>query len=236
MKLNEIEFRDYMQCPVLYDALHFKHLPFSKPQSMQKLLTRVTLSFFLALMDGRVLRMSDIKKKWDSVCESAEGMTPQKNLEGISLLSKMYLWAENEMIRIRDTKTPYTFIVDKDGHRTEYSGEMTTLALTKNGQYELLHMDFSSKYPDQAILDMNLKYSADAFIFKKNFGSDIGIHVHHVKSGKDFFTFRSADDFQRMMDSIDSVSRSIEQKIIYPRENALCGTCGLKNFCRKWSL
>ena len=236
IKINEVQLADYVHCPILYDALHVKKLPFEKSQSMQKMLTSVTLSFFLALMDGRVLRMSDLKKKWDAVCEKADYMTPQKNLEGIAMLTKMYAWAEREQIRIRDTKTPYSFVIKKNGHRCEYVGELTTLALTKTGQTELLHVDFSNKYPDQAILDMNLKYSADAYIFKKNFDTDIGIHIHNVKNDKDFFTFRSEDDFVRMLDSIDSISRSIEQKIIYPRENIMCGSCGLKNFCRKWSL
>ena len=41
---------------------------------------------------------------------------------------------------------------------------------------------------------MKLKYTLDSYAFKKLYNKDIGVKFHHVKSDRDYFTFRIEDD------------------------------------------
>ena len=67
--MTEVEFFDYIKCPVFYDAVHKKQLPFVFQPTMNELLNRVALRFFLNLMDGKIMKMSQIKKAWDTICD-----------------------------------------------------------------------------------------------------------------------------------------------------------------------
>lgn len=229
--MTEVEFFDYIKCPVFYDAVHKKQLPFVFQPTMNELLNRVALRFFLNLMDGKIMKMSQIKKAWDTICDENQFITEKKCLEGISLLSKMYLWAENEQLRILDVHTPY--VLKFEG--IEFSGEIETIAINNKDNPELLHLDFSQKYPDQSMMDMKLKHTFDSLAFKNSYKQDIGVRIHNVKNGKDFFTYRSSLDFKRGIDSIKSVYNAIKNNIYYPRENAFCASCEMKVFCRQWN-
>lgn len=231
--MNEIEFYDYIKCPVFYDAVHRKKLPFVFQPTMNEVLNKVAYRFFLGLMNGTVMSMSQLKKTWDNICNENSFITEKKCLEGISLISKMYLWAQNEQLRILDIKTPYVLRL---GDGVELTGEIDTISINSKNNPELLHMDFSQKLPDQFMLDMKMKYTFDSMAFKNSYGKDIGVHVHNVKNNQDFFTYRSSPDFIRGLDAVKSVHKSIKNNIYYPRENAFCATCKMKVFCRQWNI
>ena len=235
-QISEVELFDYLRCPVYYQALHKKRLPFKNMPSFNTLLNRVASSFYLNLMDGRILPISTLKKKWDTICEQyMDIITPQKCLKGMGLLQKLYIWAEKEELRIADTNIPY--VVSFNGKRSvvEVKGEIGTVGVMKSGLYELLITDFSPKYPDQAAIDFRLKYTLDAYAFQLLFQKQIGVHIHHVETNKDFYTFRGRDDFKRLASSIDNIAFSMQNKLYYPRENVLCPSCEMKDFCKLWT-
>lgn len=231
--MTEVEFFDYIKCPVFYDAVHRKKLPFAFQPTMNEVLNRIAHRFFLNLMNGKIMRMSDLKRMWDAICNENSFITEKKCIDGIALISKMYLWAQREQIRILDVKTPYVL---KLGKGVELVGEIETIAINNKDNPELLHMDFSQKLPDQSMLDMKLKYTFDSLAFKNSYSRDIGVRVHNVKNDQDFFTFRGAPDFYRGLDAVKSVDKSIKDNIYYPRENAFCATCEMKVFCRQWNI
>ena len=66
--MNEIEFYDYIKCPVFYDAVHRKKLPFVFQPTMNEVLNKVAYRFFLGLMNGTVMSMNQLKKTWDNIC------------------------------------------------------------------------------------------------------------------------------------------------------------------------
>ncbi len=231
--MTEIEYFDYVKCPVFYDAVHRKKLPFSFQPTMGELLNRVASQFFLKLMDGKIMPMSEIKKSWDRVCNSNKFISEKKCLEGISALGKMFLWAKDQQLRILDVKMPYRIRFDTT---TDITGEINAIAVNQQDTPELLYMDFSQKMPDQSMLDMKLKYTLDSYAFKTSYEKDICAHIHNVKNDKEFFSYRSRIDFERAKDSIMSVKKAIENNIYYPRESAFCAVCEMKVFCRQWRI
>ena len=163
MDLTEKQLFDFMKCPVYYDSIHNKNLPVATPLSMKHLLEKVTSYFFINLMSGKVLSTENLKRKWDRLCEdNMTYMTPQRCLEGLGLIIKMYLWAQNEEFMIADMKTPYTITIKSSWGIINLNGEIAVISVDRNGKNpQLLITDFSNKYPNQSILDMKLKYTLD---------------------------------------------------------------------------
>ena len=239
IELTEEQIYDYIQCPLRYDARYNLRIADKNHPSLSSLLTRVANSFLLALMNGKVLTTSQIKKKWDVICENHQDMmTPQKCLDGMGLLTKMYLWAENERLRVGGMNIPFTYSLLNHDPQIMVRGEITEAVIPQTkSSVELLKLDFSNKYPDQASLDMKLKFTLDWKVLTRQLPKDIelaGIRVHHVKTDKDWFTFRHPDDYARMNAALTNVSDCINKKLFYPRETVMCASCDMKMYCSAW--
>lgn len=233
--LKEQAFFDYIRCPTFYDAVYNKKLPYRTRDSFNRLLNKVANSFYLELMNGNVMRLDIIKRKWDAICEENKHyITEKKCLEGLDLLFKFYKWAEDKRIQIIDINTPYKLVFKGKRSIVEIQGELYPIAKINN-QVELLITSFESKYPDQAILDLNLKYSLDSYTFYRFYQKEIGIHLHHVGKNEDFFSYRIRDDFNRLRSTVDNIGFSLENNIYYPRESVLCPSCQMKDVCKVWT-
>ena len=102
-------------------------------------------------------------------------------------------------------------------------------------------MDFSSSYrnnnrfTEQTLIDMKLKYTIDSYAFQGVYNRRVdGIRVRNVKNAKDFLTFRSQDDFNRLEQTVVNVAECIKRGLYYPRESVMCGTCNTKDYCKAW--
>lgn len=231
MKITEQQFFDYMHCPALFEMKHIKGIPLEEAVSVPKLLNKVAKYFYLNLLNGKICTTSELKKKWDSICqEQGERINNKKAMEGISLIMKLYNWAADERAVVLDIDTPYTIRVED----TELVGNLGTILAAPNNKYELLETEFSSRLPDQTLIDMKLKYTLEAYAFNKVYNKFIdGVRVHSVKHAKDFQTSRADGDFQRLETAIKNVGKSIEAGLYYPREG-MCSTCPAKGYCKYW--
>ena len=234
MQLTERQFYDYMKCPIYYQGgYQYGLTPIDQP-SMNKLLNKVAHAFCAQLAAQVVLSRRDVEKMWDRVCkQNSEYITDKKVVDGITALMQFYRWAEDKQLMIGSTDIPYSIIFNQE-NPIELIGKISTIAVTPDKKMELLVLDFERKTPDRAVMDMKLKYTLDAFAFKQLMNKDIGIHVHHVRSAQDYYTFRANDDFLRLESAVKTIGRCIEEKIFYPRENAFCSSCDMRNYCRAW--
>lgn len=236
-ELTEEELFDFIRCPIRYDAIRNKRIITGQEDSMPRYLEKVAHWFFLQLMNGVVPATSKLKQKWDKLCEQhSDYITPQKNLEGVDKLMKLFRWAEDEQLVVGDTDIPYEYAIKDERGVVSFRGEIGTVAqaLKRSPKPFLLYLDFGNKYPDQAMLDMKLKYTLDSYAIAELSNKCLGIKIHHVKSGNDFYTMRQAQDYERMKKVVANVARSIQQKLYYPRENVMCANCDMENFCRIW--
>lgn len=235
--LTEEQLFNFMRCPIRYDAIWNKHLITAKEDTTTALLRKETNHFLIQLMNGKVMSTESLKNRWDRACEGSPSMTPQRNLEGFDKLMRMYRWAADEQLVVGDINIPYTlpFWSDSLGGAFDFQGQIACIAMGAHAKKPcLLYLDYDNRLPDQAFIDMKLKYTLDAWAARKLTGKKLGTKIHHVKSGKDFFTMREIMDFQRMATVITNVMESIHLSLYYPRESVMCKQCDMLNFCRVW--
>lgn len=237
--ITEKQFFDYIKCPLRYDAQYNIGMVAANHPTISSLLGKIGNSFLLNLMNDKVLLPSQLKRKWDRACEEHKDIiSPKANMAGITKLLNMYRWAEDQQLLVADMKFPYIYNLPQK--QIQFHGEVTEALVPNsrdNKKYELLALDFSDKYPDQALLDTKLKLSLDwkACQLRYRDKYDLsGIHIHHVKTGKDFYTFRTHEDMVRLNKSIIAVAKAIKNKIYYPRESVMCSQCDMKMYCRAW--
>ena len=179
---------------------------------------------------------SSIKSAWDRICEkNPDIITPQKGLDGLGQLMKMYRWAEKVQLRVVDHHIPYSIGIDTRVGRVDFRGHINCIAADNNNEIYLLDLDFSNRLPNQIFLDTKLKYTLDSLALNKVYNKwAAGIKIHHVKNDKDFFSIRKQEDFNRLETAISNIVYSVQQDIFYPRESAFCSSCDMMDFCRAW--
>lgn len=237
--LTENQLFDYIKCPLRYDAQYNIGMVASNHPTVNSLLGKVANAFLLNLMNGKLLLPSQLKRKWDKICEENQDIiTSKSNMSGITKLINLYRWAEDVELLVSDMKFPYVYTLPQE--QIQVCGEISEALVINSkdsSKYELLALDFSDRYPDQAILDTKLKFSLDWRACQLRYQSRYeltGIHIHHVKSGKDFYTFRTNEDTVRLNKSIAAIAKGIQNDIYYPRESVMCSQCDMKLYCRAW--
>lgn len=235
IEITEEQLFDYMNCPVRYAIKYGKnHIKVPPQVTFPKLLNQVVYGFCQSLKDGIVLPPDKIKRKWDTVCKNhPDKITQDKIREGFGALYRFYEYAEENQILVADIGSPYILRV-KDGDDTYiYNGTLGIILSNKDGEPENFKTDFSSRFPEQSKLDMNLKTTLDHVGFYELYNLPLsGTRVHHVKKSRDFYTTRDIpSSTKRVRTIIANVCKSIRHNIWYPHETPLCSSCEVRDFC-----
>ncbi len=230
--ITEQQFFDFISCPAMFEMKYIKKIPCQESTSNSRLLERVGKYFYFNLLNKKICSNSELKNKWDSICQAnKDEINSKKVMEGISLITKFALWAQNERLVVLDIDTKYSIQVEN----IEVIGNLGTITAAPNKKYELLITDFSSRMIEQSSVDMKLKHTLDAYGFNKVHNKFIdGIRAHSVKYDKDFYSTRTDGDFKRLETAIKNVGNSIAYELYYPRESIMCSTCPVKDLCRYW--
>lgn len=234
MKLTEQQLFDYIYCPAKFDMKYIKNIDLKDPVTMSNMLKIVSKYFYANLLNGKICTVNDLKAKWDSVCKANASYfeNNKKVLEGMGLIINMINWASRNEIVLLDIDTKYNIVIDD----IEFEGNMNPILASNNNKTEILISDFSSKMPDQIVIDMNLKNTIDAYAYKTLFNKDIDcIRVHNMKNNTDFITMRNKDDYNRLVSTIKGVAAGIKNNVYYPREQILCTSCNARQYCKYWN-
>ena len=232
MIISEQQFFDFMECPALFEMKNVKKIDIPEQITLSNLLDKVSNYFFINLLNGKICSGKELKKKWDSICEENRHIVDDKKIrDGIALIIKFANWAAENQVVVLDVSSRYSIVVAD----IEIVGNIGTVLALPNGGQELLVTSFSNKAPDQTIVDMRLKYTIEAYGFEQAYNQKIdGIRLLSVKNGKDYYTRRGEDDFRRLRIAINSIGKSIQQGLYYPRESVTCPQCPAKQYCRYW--
>ena len=236
---TETRLFDYIKCPLRYDAQYNLGIVTRNHLTINSLLGDVANAFLVKLMNGEIMPTHILKRRWDRLCEENQDIiSPKTCLGGMSKLLNLYRWAENQQLIVADMNIPFAYTIAS--HQIQVMGQISE-ALVPNQKdekkYELLVLNFSDRYPDQSVLDIKMKYTLDWEACRQRVSSRFelgGIRIHHVKSGKDFYTFRTKEDVIRLNQSIIGICTGIKNKIFYPRESVMCSGCDMKLYCRAW--
>ena len=232
MKLTEQQLFDYIHCPAKYHIKYVMKIDVAEPISITKLLNTISRYFYLKLFNGSVPTYDEVRKKWDSLCETHSSyMDNKKALNGWGQIIKFVQWAEREKLIVGDVETKYMIPIDT----VQFYGSIDTTLVKPSKEIELLTTSFSDRNLDRTDIEMKLKHTMDYVGFKALYGqAPNGIKIHSVKYDQDVFTNRTEPDIIRLRDTIKNVSKSIEQGIYYPRESSFCSSCTARQYCKYW--
>lgn len=233
--LTEDQFFDYLKCPIYYGLRYNSKPRIGRSVTMPRLVQQVINAFCMKLSDGEVMRPDILKRKWDMLCrQNPVVMTQEKVREGFGHLMRFYRWAERNELRIAVMGEPYILRQELDnGDYLEYHGSLGIIMANQYGKPENLKFHFSTRFPDQADLDLSMKTTLDHVGFESIYKVPlIGTRVHHLRKDRDFYTTRdSASAKERAQQVTKNVFRSIRSDIWYPHETPLCQTCQARDFC-----
>jgi hypothetical protein len=231
--ITEQQMFDYIFCPARYHIKYIMNVGVQEPVTMQKMLSKVSKYFFMNLLNGKVCTYKELKSKWDSICTQYPNyFDPKKNITGWGHIVNFVQWAAEQKIIIGDIDQSYRLYIDG----VELVGNIETILVNTKKQFELLYINFNDKDPDQIDIDQKLKYSLDAFAFKSMYKQEIdGIKIHSAKSNRDYLTYRTIPDMERLTATITNVAKGIQNNIFYPRESHLCSSCTSRELCRFWT-
>lgn len=235
--IDEEEIWSFMHCPVQYDLSYVRKIIPKKVPTQVDHIKEAAQYFFANLMDGNLLPMSALKKKWDQICNENPEITMIKSNDGLGKLYKLYEWARRNQLVVLDLNVPYAllFPVDKN---TSYDvrGCIPMICLTSDRIPVLLYFDFGDRATVQERVDLNMKYTMQAYAYRMQTRKNIGIHVHNIKFDSDFFSMRGQQDFLRLHRTIISIGYSISHKLIYPKDGPLCLSCYALHACKGWGV
>lgn len=234
IQLTEKQLFDYIRCPVFYSLKYGDFsLNMDDPPSMSNLLNQVISGFCAKLMDGEVMRLDILKRKWDMLCRRHPELTTEQVREGMGQIHRFYQYAERTEMRVADIGSEYIIKVDDGEDRIEYHGNLGIITINSKNQPESIRFNFSTRLPDQADLDLAFKTTLEHVGFHRLYGQDLlGTRVHHLRRDRDFYTVRDyRTSLNKAQTIIRNVARSIRQNIWYPHEGPMCPKCDARNFC-----
>lgn len=233
--IDEEEIWSFMHCPVQYELSYVRKVIPKKVDTHVDYIKKAAQYFLVNLMDGNLIQMSDLKKKWDQICNEHPDITMIKSNDGLGKLYKMYEWSRKNQLVVLDINVPYAvlFPVDKS---TSYDvrGFIPMICLTSDRIPVLLYFDFSDRATVQERVDLNIKYTMQAYAYKLQTRKNIGIHVHNIKFDSDFFSMRGQQDFLRLHRTVVSIGYSISHNLTYPTDGPLCLSCYALQACKGW--
>lgn len=234
INLTEQQFFDYIFCPAKYDLKYNKKIIIEDPFSINTVLNKVAKYFYFYVVNNlKTPSLNTITTKFDSLMKPYMDIVSQKQYtDAVFQLRNFYNWACSNQIAVIDSDVRY-LVKHKD---VILEGIMNPVAINKDKNLEFLIMNFSSRVPDQLEVDTKLKYSIDMMSFNSSNKDNkiFATKVHCVKSGKDFTTSRTENDYNRLLGTIDGVAAGIANKAFYPRESHMCQNCQYRNLCRGW--
>lgn len=233
MIITENQLFDYIYCPVKYHMKYVANIETAEEVSVPKLLKQVTTAFYTQLLNGKVMSLESLKKRWDKICEQHKGyIDSKKAIYGWTQLINFLKWAEREQIIVADVNA-FFLITTPEGNQLQ--GNAETVLVTPQKHIEILDTNFSEKLPDQIDIDMKLKYALNIEGFNTIYGRyPEAQKIHFVKHDTTFTTIRNEMDIKRLHATIDSICTGIEQEVFYPRESIMCKTCSCKEYCKYW--
>lgn len=235
INLSEEHFFRYLYCPIQY-SLFKNGILKQLPDNNNSALERIAKFFFTNLMIGSLVSAADLKKQWDIYCrKNIDRMTPKETIEGIARLMTLYKWAERIKLRILDMLVPYEISFSgREEQVIHLHGNIPVIAINQSLEPELLLLDFGDKQTNQARLDTNLKYTVYCYAYRQKTGHNLGIKAHNLKYDTDKFSYRHQGDYERLISTVVNVGFSVANKIIYPRESAMCISCPTLGACKLW--
>lgn len=235
MLISEKDLLNYIKCPLYY-----------KLEASGQNLKRETYNTFLHDVANKYIKRvgatkllgnfnheNYIKKHWDKVClENQHIITPKQCIQGWGYLYKLYEFIDTSGVEVLEPEISY--VIEPEGSKYGLTGTLDPI-IKKGDFYTTLVMSFSDKLPESYVMDMDLKHTIDSYALNQ-FIPNIQhcITYHSFKNGLEKDTLRFSQHYKRLERILETVGKSIEQNLIYPRTSYSCSTCSFRGICDQW--
>ena len=231
IKITQQQVLDYVRCPNYFYFKYLTKIPDKTGPTFHSLIKTIINYYFSALMDNKVPSDKEIKNRWDKMVEKYPLIISNDKLimKGYGLLNLFIEYCYKNRVLIADIDSPYQINVSSN---TILTGQTGAVRLNE-GKLELFEIETSQKAPDQTLLNMSLKYTMQIYALRElSIAHPItNVRILHLSSGKEFTTYRTNKDFDRLTNTLNKITKAIRNEIYYPREDYMCPQCSFKTYC-----
>ena len=224
---------DYIQCPNLF---YLKYVNCIRPKthiSVKSILNSTRDKLLYQILDGKYPDGGKYVNDFIKECQEHNFLTTNRAvLQGMRKLNIFHEWCVRNQLLLADVGTEFELPFPKDNAILK-----GTFGIIRyhNKHLELLGVDFTDRDPDQALLDISLRYTLQSYAVKRLVPKyDLsGVRVLAVRQDriKEFETFRTELDYERLEDTVSMVIKAIRNEVYYPRETFECARCPVKLYC-----
>ena len=233
LEITADQFVDYVTCPNLF---YLKYVNGIKPKthiSVKSILLSARDKLLYRILDGKFLDGSKYINDFVSECQKNNFLSTNRGvLQGMRKLNIFHSWCVKNELLLADMGTEFELPFPKENAILK-----GTFGIIRyhNKHLELLGVDFTDRDPDQALLDISLRYTLQSYavqrLVPKYELSGVRILVVRQDRIKEFQTFRTPLDYERLEDTVSMVIKAIRNRIYYPRETFECARCPVKIYC-----
>lgn len=233
LEITTEQFVDYVTCPNLF---YLKYVNCIKPKthiSVKSILTSARDKMLYQILDGKYPDGNKAVNDFAKECQVNNFLSTNRGvLHGMRKLTVFHQWCIRNQLILADLGTEFELPFPKDN--AILKGTFGIIRYV-NQHLELLAVDFTDRDPDQALLDISLRYTLQSYAVKRlvpKYELE-GIRILAVRQDRvnEFQTFRTPLDYERLEDTISMVIKAIRNEVYYPRETFECGRCPVKIYC-----
>lgn len=237
MLITKEQLYSYINCPLKYNFEYNMKMA-SSIKSEDEIYKRCLLlcikSFYYSLLDGKFITPHELKIKWGSVWSNETiGMDISKdyNKKALNTLIEFHNWAKDNCGIPIDIDREYMINI---GDNKLY-GKVNIIRQKFDKTIDIINFKTWENIPESFTIDTDMELTIDTIAFNAIYESTPDSEsIYILKIGKEIMTRRVDDDIKRFTIIFNSVCKSIENEIYFPRWNYSCKKCEHQNRCRLW--
>ena len=233
IEITEDQLVDYITCPNLF---YLKYVNSIRPKthiSVKSILLSTRDKLLYQILDGKFIDGNKYVNDFVKECQNNNFLSTNRSvLHGMRKLNIFHGWCIKNQLVLADMGTEFELPFPKDN--AILKGNFGIIRY-RNQHLELLAVDFTDRDPDQALLDISLRYTLQSYAIKRLVPKYelSGVRVLAVRQDRinEFETFRTPLDYERLEDTVSMVIKAIRNEVYYPRETFDCARCPVKIYC-----
>lgn len=233
LEITTEQLVDYITCPNLFFLQYVNGIRAKTHVSVKSILLKARDKLLYQILDGKYPDGNKYINGFVKECQDNHFLSTNRAvLQGMRKLNIFHSWCVKNELLLADLGTEFELPFPKDSAILK-----GTFGIIRyyNKHLELLVVDFTDRDPDQALLDISLRYTLQSYAIQRLVPKyDLsGVRVLVVRQDriKEFQTFRTQLDYERLEDTVSMVIKAIRNEVYYPRETFECARCPVKLYC-----
>ena len=233
IELTTEQLENYIKCP---NRFFLQHVSGIKPKthiSVKSILLTARDKLLYRILDGKYPDCGKFINEFVKECQEHNFLSTNRAvMHGMRKLTVLHQWCVRNQLLLADMGTEFELPFPKDN--AILKGNFGIIRYY-NKKLELLGIDFTDRDPDQNLLDISLRYTLQSYAIRRLVPkyelSCVRVLAVRQDRLKEFQTFRSPLDYERLEDTVSNVIKAVRNEVYYPRETFECTQCPVKIYC-----